>query len=446
MAGQFARLRNIDAEFCTLRDGDLPAIKAADDSLIAMGFDRLRQLAASARARLNDLVSAGATLYLRGGLPPAARVSLAPFSSGDFSAIREYRASGYRVDPHPLIPVTLAGEEVIGRYMLAGAEGLTPGRVETALVGRSDDGHELPLIFTVGVGRGTVIYDLSPDEIASETPIIDRLANPLTRAGNIGALMAANQAAAVPRDYRPAFNLALDNCPANLEYFNVARVVRLLDRILDRFSEAHVDFAWTPNQSHPGHRFVDALKRYNTGFIWHGFCRRVDHSRLLNPRAELAEGIRLVDGISKKYGVRFQPVMRFPFSRDNALCTSVLHQRGFRAKVEWIESIDSSADAERDYLKASQIDCLEDFRGFAVLHCKFIPQIDYDWMLARTALGLPLLAAAKPDDLALSTFARAPWNIDCFDDLDRVLEFAAAKGLRPCSLEEIAIEACSPNK
>jgi hypothetical protein len=443
MAGQYARLRNIDAEFCTLTDGELPPIRAAEDSLVAMSFDRLRQLVAGARSRLNDLVWAGATLYLRGGLTPGARVSLAPFTNGDFSTIREYSACSYRFEPHPLIPSTLAGEEVSGRYMLAGAEQLPPQQITPALVGRSDDGRERPLIFTLEVGRGTVIYDLNPDEAAPEKTIVNRLANPVTRAGNIGALMAANHAAAIPRGYRPAFNLTLDDCPVNLEYFNVAKVVRLLNHILERFSDAHVDFAWTPKQSHPGHRFVDALKRYNTGFIWHGFRRRVDHRRLINPRAELAEGIRLVDGISRRYGVRFQPVMWFPFARGNALCTSVLHESGFRAKVESIESPDSATEPHHDYLKASQVDCLEDFRDFAVLHCKFIQQIDYDWMLARTALGLPLLAAANPDDLALHSFARAPWNKDTLDDLDRVLEFAATKRLRSCSLEEIAIEACS---
>jgi hypothetical protein len=442
VAGQYARLRNIDAEFCTVIDGNLPRIVAAEDSLIAMGFDRLRQLVASARARLSDLVSAGATLYLRGGLTPGARVSLAPFAPGEFSAIAEYPASSYRVEPHPMIPATLAGEEVAGRYMLAGAEGLAD-RVEPALVGRSDDGHERPLIFTLGVGRGSVIYDLNQDETAPDTPIIDRIANPVARAGNIGALMAVNQAAAVPRGYRPSFNLTLDHRPVNLDYFNVAKVVRLLDRIREHFPEAHIDFAWTPNQSHPSHRYVETLKRYNTGFIWHGFCRRVDHRKLLNPRAELAEGTRLVENISRRYGVRFQPVMRFPFSRDNTLCTAVLHESGFRAKVEHKELEDSGADTQRDYLKASQVDCLEQFHGFAVLDCKLLPQIDYDWMLARTALGLPLLAGANPDDLAVTAFARAPWKSDCLDDLDRVLEFAATKELRPCSLEEIAIEACS---
>jgi hypothetical protein len=446
MAGQYARLRNIEAEFCTITDGDLPPIKAAEDSLIAMGFDRLRQLLASARGRLSDIVSAGATLYLRGGLTPGTRVALAPFASGDFSPIPEYRACSYRLESHPLIPTTLAGEEVTGRYMLAGAESLPAGRVEPALVGRSDDGHERPLIFTVKLGRGTVIYDLNPDENAPDTPIIDRIANPFARAGNIGPLMAVNQAAAVPRGYRPAFNLTLDDRPVNLDYFNVTKVVRLLERVLEHFPEAHVDFAWTPNQSYPGHRYIDALKRYKTGFIWHGFCRRIDHRKLLNPRAELAEGFRLVEGISRKYGVRFQPVMLYPFSRDNALCTSVLHESGFRAKIEWIDPTDNSAEAQRDYLKASQVDCLEQFHGFAVLHCKFLQQIDYDWMLARTALGLPLLATANPDDLALNTFARAPWSNDCLDDLDRVLEFAATKGLRSCSLEEIAIEACSSNE
>jgi hypothetical protein len=287
---------------------------------------------------------------------------------------------------------------------------------------------------------------LNPDENAPDTPIIDRIANPFARAGNIGPLMAVNQAAAVPRGYRPAFNLTLDDRPVNLDYFNVTKVVRLLERVLEHFPEAHVDFAWTPNQSYPGHRYIDALKRYKTGFIWHGFCRRIDHRKLLNPRAELAEGFRLVEGISRKYGVRFQPVMLYPFSRDNALCTSVLHESGFRAKIEWIDPTDNSAEAQRDYLKASQVDCLEQFHGFAVLHCKFLQQIDYDWMLARTALGLPLLATANPDDLALNTFARAPWSNDCLDDLDRVLEFAATKGLRSCSLEEIAIEACSSNE
>jgi hypothetical protein len=443
MAGQYARLRNIEAEFCTVSDGHLPPIKAAEDSLIAMGFDRLRQLVASARARLNELVSAGATLYLCGGLTPGARVSLAPFTSGEFSAVAGYRACSYRVEPHPMIPATLAGEEVAGRYMLAGAEGLAPGQVEPALVGRSEDGQERPLIFTIAVGRGSVIYDLNPDETAPDTPIIDRLANPIARASNIGPLMAANQAASVPRGYRPAFNLTLDDRPVNLDYFNVAKVVRLLDRILEHLPNAHVDFAWTPNQSHPSHRYVEALKRYNTGFIWHGFCRRIDHRKLLNPRAELAEGIRLVEGISRKYKVRFQPVMLFPFSRDNELCTSALHESGFRAKVEWMEPADNHAGTQRDYLKASQVDCLERFRGFAVLHCRFLQQIDYDWMLARTALGLPLLATANPDDLALTTFARAPWNNDSLDDLDRILEFAASKRLRSCSLEEIAIEACS---
>jgi hypothetical protein len=65
--------------------------------------------------------------------------------------------------------------------------------------------------------------------------------------------------------------------------------------------------------------------------------------------------------------------------------------------------------------------------------------LNYDQMLALAALGLPIVLTVHPEDLRFRNFGL--WNSPRWlNHCDGVLRFAAAKGLRPLSLEQIARE------
>jgi hypothetical protein len=61
-------------------------------------------------------------------------------------------------------------------------------------------------------------------------------------------------------------------------------------------------------------------------------------------------------------------------------------------------------------------------------------------MLARAALGLPIIAAAHPKDAALKRLALLRRDAGSMARFDQTAEFAAEKRLRPGSLELIARE------
>ena len=443
LAGQYARLRNIDLEFVTLSGGHLPSFDGPGRALIAMTFEQFRQLDESDRDRLNKFIAAGGTLYFRGGLIAGDRISFLPLATCEFTVISTSRVRSYRFERHPLIPVALAGEESPAPGGFLAADSISALLIEPLVVAKYEGGIERPLIFAIKRGSGLIVLDLSSDDSEVDSPMVSRFADPLSRPGNLGPLVAANHAAGFSPQLRSAFNLTLDDRPANRDYFNVPKLVRFQERARLRFPELHVDFAWTPNQSHPSYKYLSVLREFDTGFIWHGFYRHIDHSSLYDPEKEYTEGIKLVDSISQRYEVRFQRIMLFPFSRDNEKCVKVLHRHGFRGKVETAESTSLTSHSHNQYLKNSRPQCEGKHNDFAILYRAPLERLHYDWMLAQAALGLPLLASANPSDMALTMFSNAPWNSDSFDDLDRVLDFAAAKQLRPMALEDIAAEVCA---
>jgi hypothetical protein len=42
----------------------------------------------------------------------------------------------------------------------------------------------------------------------------------------------------------------------------------------------HLDCAWVPDQNSPARRYVEVLKRYDAGFVWHGLLSHIDHSAI----------------------------------------------------------------------------------------------------------------------------------------------------------------------
>jgi hypothetical protein len=439
LPAQFARLRNLRVEFLSVPDEVLPYKPPEGRTMLAISFERLQRLSAKSTEALQTWVAAGAVLYVRGGARPGTWAPLGLFGGGEFSIAAHQNATSYHLVRHAQMPAVLADESEQGQFMIPGADDL-PAEVEPLVVAEHSDGRQRPAVFAKRFGAGLVLYDLHPEDAASDTPIVARFADPVLRSQNVGALIAADWAAGVDPRTPPPFNLTLDDRPSNLDFFNVANLRNFLDRVDARLPRAHVDFAWTPDQSRPSRRYVDTLKQYRTGFVWHGFLRHVDHRGLEDPARELAEGRRAVEAIARRYDVRFQPVMVFPFELDTPECVEVMRDGGFRAEVRSLAGSLAQSEPMPEYLRFSVPERPGDAHDFVMLYRKSIERLDPDWMLALAALGLPVLAAAHPEDLALRRFARSPWLPDSFEELDRVLEFAAVKSLRPCSLEEIAAE------
>lgn len=443
MAAQFARLRGLPIRFCPVADDALPDLPARPGVLIAIGFDRFRRMGRTARQRLKARVAGGATLYLRGGFAPGARFDLWPLGERGFEVASARRASRYTLADHPRIPAVARREEAQGDFALPGADGVAPP-FEPLLAALHDDGKTRAAVFACSCGAGSVICDLHDDDDCVETPIGARLADPAWRCANIGALAAIDSAAGRDLERPAGFNLTIDDRPANFDYFSSGQLQHLLEHIEQCCAGARVDFAWTPDQAHPSRRYIENLKHFNTGFVWHGFRRHVDHRLIADPQAEFAGGSQLVAGISRRYRVRFQPVMVFPFERDTPEALEILRREGFRAKAE-----SSPAECPMDFERPRYLqDCVPQRAAAAGelvrLQRQVARELTRDRMLARAMLGLPIIAAAHPADLKLRRFLNVPdrGRAVCF--FDTVLDFAASKSLRAQSLEEVAAEATEP--
>jgi hypothetical protein len=338
-----------------------------------------------------------------------------------------------------MVPKVLRDERAEGKFRLPGADA-DAAAIEPVVMARHTDGVERPAIFTIQWGKGVVIYDLHQDDDPSDIPIVERLANPSLRATNLGPLIAADRAANRDLERSAAFNITLDDRPVNIDFFNVSRLRQFLERVCERMPHGRVDFAWTPNQTHPSHRYVKTMKEFDAGFVWHGFLRHVDHSSIPDPQTELTQGKRMVDSLVRRFGVRFQAVMVFPFERDTPECIELLRCNGFRAKVESIPEPWTLHHGSSRFMDYSRPEPVNQRCEFAVLHRKAVERMDRDWMLAVAALGMPVLSAVHPEDFGLKRFARNPWRGDSFDELNRVLDFAAEKSLRPEPLDQIAEE------
>jgi hypothetical protein len=208
-----------------------------------------------------------------------------------------------------------------------------------------------------------------------------------------------------------------------------------------------VDFAWTPCQSRPCRSYLEAMKGFSTGFVWHGLWRHVDHRAIAHPAAELAKGRRTVERIERRLGIRFQPIMIFPFERSASTQYPLLAQAGFLASVE--ESrYPSCSDPHPPGCPGDALASRTDPTcGFDILYRYAATSLTRDRMLAMAALGLPIIAFAHPGDVGLrrlSGFWNRGGDVSHFDE---VLKFASSKRLPSRSLEEIAawVTTINPN-
>ena len=415
---------------------NLPADR---ELVLAIAADRLAALAPADKQRMAERVAEGAMLYVKGGFKRGESFSMAPFANSCFSVADTNRALGWRLTDHRLLPRVIAKEAAIVEFESMTAEG-TAESIEPILFVRPADNRERPAIFTIGCGAGSVIYDLATEEIRSSASLLGTLEDPATLAGAIGAVVAAGFAlepAALPK---PSFNLVIDDRPANLDFLSTARLRALMQHLNDRFLGIHVDFGWTPDQFRPSRRYIEILKEYQCGFVWHGLLHHVDHRTIADPDSALCLGRHLVETICHRYQVRFQPVMIFPFERDTPATVELLRRAGFLAMAETPPldpddgnaatggaTVDGAADRDDD--------------NFMVLKRYPVGALTRSRMLALATLGLPIIAAAHPRDVSLRRLPLPRGGDGSFSHFDQVLGFAAEKQLQPASLERIALEA-----
>jgi hypothetical protein len=443
IALEVARLNNTGVIRAGFSEGVLPAEVVVGRSLIAIGFDRLRRLSPAALADLKARVAAGATLHIKGGAASGHRYRLAPFAPGEFTVL-DLASSGYWTTSHRALPTALKSEVRHAEHQALAAADLPA--IAEPLLKRRNDGSELASIFALGVERGIVIYDLGGDAVpTAATPLRRMLEDPATMHACVGELAAAAIAWKIPAR-ASLYNLVIDDRPIDFDYLNCARLLAFLRHVEYRSPGAHVDFAWTPAYTRPSRRYVEALKAFRSGFVWHGLRRHVDHSAIDDLAAEFAAGRRLVEAVSEAYGVRFQPVMVFPFERDTPGCGAFLKRHGFIAKVQQCAelAVPGATGAMRQVSVARPPD--PPLPGFAVLDRVPVESLRREAMVARAALGLPLIAAAHPCDLGLRRLeALRPRSSGTVNYFDPVLQFAEEKNLRAASLEEVAYSAIATN-
>ncbi|HZO81760.1 MAG TPA: hypothetical protein VFB33_08695 [Candidatus Binataceae bacterium] len=441
LADQFARLRGVSlTRWC--EQGASPL--APSTALITIGASHLPVLHVDEKRRLARLVSEGAVLYVRGLPRNAASLDLAPFAHGCVRVAGERRAVGYRFTTGAIVPAVLMNEETTGAFEAAGAE-LEGFPVQPLMTVRHVDGVERAGIFMLECGRGCVIYDLHPEEedagSQSGVALLMRLVRPDTRHHAVGTLFAADRAAGRDVKRPPAFNLVIDDRPTNFDHFNTAPLGDLLRRVEALCPGAHTDFAWTPSYTHVPRAYIETLRSFDTGFVWHGLYRHVDHRKIPDLADDFARGRRLVGRIEERFHVRLQPVMVFPFEGSTSEQLQFLSRAGFTASVEEPRQ---AGDLPCGVSAASRA-CVQPAQlggpGIVVLHRYQASELSRDRMLAMATLGVPIIAYAHPWNLGLRRLSRLrPFRGDVAY-FDEVLKFAASKRLRPLPLAEIAREA-----
>jgi hypothetical protein len=298
------------------------------------------------------------------------------------------------------------------------------------------DGLPHPVIFAIEHGAGSLICDLTgvpSDTIQSggDHPgaLVRLLENAATRMSAAAPMIAVARAARLDPVGAVACDIVMDDRPANWDYFNVGELRRFLQYLRNRCSRIHVDFAWTPDQNRASRRYVQTLKQFNAGFVWHGLLRHVDHRSVSDPDRDFAQGCRLVKDISRRYEVSLQPVMVFPYEKGTARCIDLLKRNGFIANAE---TPDRDHPTEFEFSQAGS--------QFVTLTRESIETLTRDRMLARAAAGLPIIAAAHPRNAGLRRLAQLRRQRGVLTDFDTLLDFAAEKRLRPQSLAQIASE------
>ncbi len=414
---------------CPADDAAFPSLFAARNQLIAISFDLLARLGPQAKARLRESAESGATIYVRGTLERGRIYSLQPFSDQRFEfSIKP--ADGYQFSRHPILPAAIAGERIATRLNAPQAAGLEEG-ARPLVSSLHQFGPERPSIFAIEAGAGLAIFDLHADNNVEDLELLADLASPSRRAASIGALAAVDWAAGRDPAKPAPVNLVIDDRPVNFDYFNAGKLDAFLAHLERQCPGIHTDFAWTPWHTRPHRGFLNVLCRYNTGFVWHGYLHHVDHRTITDYEAHLSAGRARVDEITREYGVRFQPVMIFPFERDTPRAEALLRQTGFVAKVQSAGGFPPPA-----YYRLRAVD--EEDSRFSVVFRDSIDLMSRDRMLAMATLGMPIVALAHPRDIALRRFGRFDKAAILY--FDPILRFATEKSLRPMPLEEIAAE------
>jgi len=430
--GRIARLRGLEVEICPADESAIPSSLAARNQLVAINFDQLARLAPDAKVRLRELAENGATIYVRGALEPGRRYSLLPFSDQQFEFSKQ-PADGYQFSAHPILPGAITGERISTQLNLPVAAGLDH-RARPLVSSLRRAGAAMPSIFSIDAGDGLAIFDLHPDHDSDEHELLAELAAPSSRTASVGALAAVDRAAGRNPAIPAPINLVIDDRPVNYDYFNAGTLQAFLQHLDDQCPGIHTDFAWTPNHTRPHRKYLDVLGRHNTGFVWHGFLRHVDHRTLTDFESQLGAGRARVDEITRRYGVRFPRVMIFPYEKDTQRAAELLRRTGFVAKVQ---SMDGPPPT--DYYRLRGVGDEPPFSdGFSVIFRDSIEVLTRDRMLALATLGMPVIALAHPRDLSLRRFRRDDRTQMSY--FDSVLRFAAEKSLRPLPLERIAAE------
>jgi hypothetical protein len=441
VAAQFAQLFGLECSRWSRRQ-PLELVSARpDQTMVALSYRTLRSLSADQAARLRNLVKAGAVLYIRGGFLGREQCSLAPVADLSFSPVSCRPASEYRIETHPLMPEVLHDERASGEFRIPSARAL-PANAEALVTARFENGEQAPFLFAVRCGSGVVICDLLPDKArgSEDLPILERLADPSRRYAELGALVSARLAAGIGPKERPALNLTLDDRPANFDYLNTLRLARWLRHVDEQFPGAHVDFAWTPDQLYPARNFVETLKRFNTGIVWHGFKHHLNHRDARDLAGHLGDGAEMVAQISRRFGVRFQPIMVFPFESFGLNALPILEHHGFLGTYANRVAPIGLWSPYPSFMNYS-LPLHEQFTDiFPVMRRHSIEMLTRDVMLSHAALNLPMITVIHPCDIGLRRWPYYPNRQDDQTLCDRVLSFAAAKHLQARSLQDIAQE------
>ena len=289
-AERVARLRGLEVEIGLPDGAAIRTPSAARNNLIAINFDLLARLGPDMRTRLREAAESGATIYVRGALQTGRRFSLMPFADRQFEFLIG-PADGYQFSAHTVLPVAIAGERVTTQLNMPLAAGLDDG-VCPIVSSLHRSGRGTPSIFSIDVGAGLAIFDLHPDDQYDDGALLADLAAPSRRAASIGALAAVDWVAGRNPAIPVPINLVIDDRPINYDYFNAGMLQAFLQHLDEQCPGIHTDFAWTPIHTRPHRKYLNVLGRHNTGFVWHGFLRHVDHRTISDFESQLDAGRR----------------------------------------------------------------------------------------------------------------------------------------------------------
>jgi hypothetical protein len=434
LAEQFARLRGLEVRNCTASEFVAMSARTGGDPLIATNFATFDRMSPHERETLGALVNSGATLYIRGAAVEGNRYRLAPLVESSFTVGCAPAVPSYRFTRHPLIPVVLRGEKMRLGVSLNFVRDMS-GPIEPIIFACHDDGTQSPVVFTDRCGKGAVICDVQAEDATAAMPVVWRLADPVQRCINIGALIAADRASARNVSKPVSFNLTIDDIPLGYDYFNEAPLEDFLAYAENRCPGVHFDCAWIPSSQQISRRYLEILKHHRAGFLWHGMLRHIDHQKLEDPRAEMEAGKLAMEKIARSFKVQLQPMMIFPFERSHRSTEELLLEAGFLGAAEQPRHDEDAALPE--YLRYSAPWCAHE-SGLRFLHRYESTFLTRDRMIAIAALGMPILAFGHPKDVRLGRLARFMDRGGTFAHFDELLDFATAKSLRDRSLEETA--------